>query len=77
MEKINVHAAKTQLSKLLDRAHRGEELVICKDGKPYAMLVPLRPDASLAERRKPGWLGKGTIGKAFDEPLPKGWTGEE
>ena len=73
MVKVNVHAAKTQLSKLLERAHRGEELVICKDGKPYARLVPLAPQ----EPRKGGWLGTGGIGKAFDLPLPKGWTGEE
>ncbi len=73
MVKINVHAAKTQLSKLLERAHRGEELVICKDGKPYARLVPLAKQ----EPRKGGWLGTGGIGPAFDEPLPKGWTGEE
>jgi prevent-host-death family protein len=73
MVKINVHAAKTQLSKLLERAHRGEELVICKDGEPYARLVPLAKQ----EPRKPGWLGKFVVGPEFDLPLPKGWTGEE
>jgi len=69
---INVHEAKTQLSKLLDRAHRGEEVVICKSGKPYARLVPLKP----LPERKGGWL-KGELGDAFFEPLSdddlEGW----
>ena len=66
MKVINVHEAKTQLSKLLDRAHRGEEVVISKGGKPYARLCPLEP---LAPRRG-GWLS-GKVGKAFFEPLPE------
>src|SRR5712691_11508930 len=41
MRKINVHEAKTQLSKLLDRAADGEEIVIAKAGKPMAKLGPL------------------------------------
>lgn len=40
--KANVHEAKTRLSELLERAHRGEEVVIAKAGKPYAKLVPIR-----------------------------------
>jgi prevent-host-death family protein len=62
---INVHEAKTQLSKLLVRAHRGQEIVICKGGKPYARLCPLEG----AKARKPGWLS-GKLGKRFFEPLP-------
>jgi prevent-host-death family protein len=38
---INIHAAKTQLSKLVERAHNGEEIILAKNGKPYARLVPL------------------------------------
>ena len=38
---VNVHEAKTQLSKLLERAHLGEVIVLAKAGKPYARLVPL------------------------------------
>ncbi len=38
---INVHEAKTHLSKLLDRAHGGEVIVLAKAGKPYARLMPL------------------------------------
>ena len=61
---INVHEAKTQLSKLLERAHAGEEIVIAKYGEPYARLVPLaKPKA-----RQPGLL-KGTVEDAAFGPL--------
>jgi prevent-host-death family protein len=64
--KVNVHEAKTQLSRLLERAHAGEEIVIAKNGEPYARLVPLeKPKA-----REPGLL-KGTVEDAFFEPLPE------
>ena len=43
-ELVNIHAAKTQLSKLVERAHRGEEIILAKHGKAYARLVPLEPD---------------------------------
>jgi prevent-host-death family protein len=43
-EIVNVHAAKTQLSKLLERAEAGEEVVIGRAGKPIAKLVPYVPD---------------------------------
>lgn len=62
--KVNVHEAKTQLSRLLDRAHAGEEIVIAKNGEPYARLVPLeKPKA-----REPGLL-KGKVEDAAHEPL--------
>jgi prevent-host-death family protein len=64
---VNVHEAKTQLSRLLERAHRGEVIVLAKAGKPYARLVPLEAAAP----RKPGALkGKFKLTKAFFEPLP-------
>jgi prevent-host-death family protein len=72
MAVINIHEAKTHLSKLLERAHSGEEVVISKGGVPWARLVPLEPPSL----RKGGWL-KGELGRAFWEPLPeeelKGW----
>jgi prevent-host-death family protein len=46
----NIHEAKTHFSKLLERAHRGEEVIIAKAGKPYARLVPVTP----AGNRRPG-----------------------
>jgi prevent-host-death family protein len=66
MVKVNVHEAKTQLSKLLDRAHAGEEIVIAKNGEPYARLVPLeKPKA-----RQSGLL-VGQVEDAFFDPLPE------
>lgn len=65
-EIINVHEAKTHLSRLLDRAHAGEEIVLAKAGKPYAKLIPLPRGA---QKRKPGRL-KGKLDPAFFDPLP-------
>lgn len=66
MEIINVHQAKTHLSRLLERAHAGEEIVLAKTGKPYARLVPLK---SRSGKRRPGRL-KGALDPAFFDPLP-------
>ena len=66
MNIVNVHEAKTQFSKLLDRAHTGEEIIIGKAGKPYAKLVPL---ASVKDRI-PG-IAKGEVTDSFFEPLPE------
>ncbi|MEM8931282.1 MAG: type II toxin-antitoxin system Phd/YefM family antitoxin [Acidobacteriota bacterium] len=65
MATINVHDAKTHFSKLLDRAHAGEEIILAKNGRPYARLCPLEPPA----RRRPGLL-VGTVGESFFDPLP-------
>ena len=62
---VNIHEAKTQLSRLLERAHAGEEVVIAKGGKPYARLGPLAP----LPPRVPGLL-KGTVEGTFFDPLP-------
>lgn len=64
---VNVHEAKTHLSRLLERAHAGEEIILAKAGKPYAKLVPL---TSEKPRRQPGRL-KGVVTDAFFEPLPE------
>jgi len=63
-EIINVHQAKTQLSRLLERVNAGEEIVIAKAGKPYARLVPL-------EGKKPRVPGivKGKLDDSFFDPL--------
>ena len=42
-EVVNIHAAKTHLSKLLERVERGETIVIARAGKPVAELVPVKP----------------------------------
>ncbi len=66
MDIVNVHEAKTHFSKLLARAHNGEEIIIGKAGKPYAKLIPLSP----TKERVPG-IAKGAVTDAFFEPLPE------
>lgn len=66
--KVNVHEAKTHLSRLLDRASQGEDVIIAKAGRPIARLVAIdeRP-----KRRQPGSArGRLIIGEDFDAPLP-------
>lgn len=64
----NLYEAKTNLSKLVDRAAAGEEIVIAKNGVPKARLVGLpRQDP---KKRFGGWEGKVWIAKDFDAPLP-------
>jgi prevent-host-death family protein len=62
---VNVHDAKTHFSRLLERAHVGEEIIVAKAGVPWARLLPLEP----AAERVPGRY-RGTIDPAFFEPLP-------
>lgn len=66
MRQVNVHEAKTHLSRLLGEVEDGEEVVIARAGRPVARLVP---ESALRRPRKPGW-GKGKIRAAadFDEP---------
>lgn len=63
---VNVHEAKTHLSRLLEQAHAGQEIILAKAGKPYARLMPLAPETT---KRQPGRLA-GRIGSDFFEPLP-------
>jgi len=65
-ESVNIYEAKTHLSRLLDRAAAGEEIIIARAGRPIARLVSLaEPSAS---RRVPGgWRGKVSITGDFDE----------
>jgi prevent-host-death family protein len=64
---VNLYEAKTSLSKLVERAAAGEEIIIAKAGKPRARLVPL---ADRALRKPGGWEGKVWVADDFDEPLP-------
>lgn len=65
---LNLYEAKTQLSGLVDRAAAGAEIIIAKNGKPMAKLVPIKE----AVKRKPGRLkGKIWISKDFDAPMPE------
>ena len=66
---VNVHEAKTHLSRLLARVARGEEVVINRAGKPVARLVPVaRPQGP---RVLGGDEGKVFIADDFDAPLPE------
>jgi prevent-host-death family protein len=68
---VNVHEAKTHLSKLLERVHAGEEIIVAKAGRPYAKLVPFTPPGPKKKRREPGGLEQyGPIPDSFFEPLP-------
>ena len=66
---VNVHEAKTHLSRLLEEVRQGEEVVIAKAGKPVARLVAVNASP---KRRRPG-SARGQIWMAedFDAPLPE------
>ena len=75
---VNLYQAKTQLSRLVDEAAAGVEVVIAKSGVPLARLVPFRPER---RPRTPGlFKGRVRIGRDFDAPLPAAalapWLGE-
>ncbi len=67
MLKINIHQAKTQLSRYVEEAARGKEIIIAKAGKPVARIVPL---VAVKAPRKLGLLDKkARIPDDFNEPL--------
>lgn len=66
-ETVNIHQAKTHFSKLVERAHAGEEIIVAKSGVPYARLVPL--DAPARSRRRLGLLGRPLSAEAARESL--------
>ena len=66
---VNIYAAKTQLSPLVDRAGAGEEVIITRHGRPVARLVPA---SDKSKPRKLGILaGKIRVASDFDAPLPE------
>jgi antitoxin (DNA-binding transcriptional repressor) of toxin-antitoxin stability system len=68
METITIHKAKTELSRLIERACRGEEIVIARGKKPVVRLVAIGDKTG---QRKPGALrGKLKVGPEFFDPLP-------
>lgn len=68
MSIVNVHQAKTQLSRLLAQVEAGEEVVIARRGQPVARLVSCKPRG----KRQFGALkGKIALTDAFFEPLPE------
>jgi prevent-host-death family protein len=68
MAMVNIHEAKTQLSRLLERVLGGEQIVIAKAGVPLARILPIEPST---ESRKPGAdRGRLVMSDDFDAPLP-------
>ena len=63
---VNIYDAKAQLSRLIDRAAAGEDIVIARAGKPIVRLVPVED----ALPRQPGLLKGVTIPDSFWDPLP-------
>lgn len=75
MTVVTIHAAKTNLSRLIEQAHAGEEIIIARGTEPVARLVPME---SRTPRREPGTLkGLVRIPPSFFDPLPEdeldGW----
>ena len=67
MPKVNIHEAKTHLSRYVEEAAQGKEIIIAKAGKPVARIVPL---AAVKVARKLGLLdGKARIPDDFNAPL--------
>lgn len=68
MKRVTIHQAKTNLSRLIEDASKGEEIVIARGREPVARLVPLSDQKG---RRRPGSLkGKLRVGPEFFDPLP-------
>ena len=68
MRPVKMHEAKTQLSKLIRRARRGEEVIIARGATPVVRLVPV---GAVEGRRRPGVLrGKLRVGREFFASLP-------
>lgn len=69
-QNVNIHEAKTSLSKLLVRVALGDEIIISKSGKPMARLIPYTKPKS-KKRNLGNAKGLFKLDKSFFEPLPK------
>jgi prevent-host-death family protein len=67
MTTVTVHAAKTHLSKLIERAERGEDVVIARRHTPVVRLVPI---AGSGKRQFGSWRGRARVTADFFKPLP-------
>ena len=68
MPVVNVHEAKTQLSRLLAQAEAGEEVIIARNGQPVARLVRCQPRG---KRKFGAWRGRLVVDDSFFDPLPE------
>lgn len=69
MTQVNIHEAKTQLSKLIEKAEKGEEIIIARAGKPIVRLSLVNEKKQ--DRRFGALKGRSTIDKRFFDPLPE------
>ena len=70
----SIHAAKTHLSRLVEQAERGDEVIIARGATPVARLTRLRPVRS--GRRFGAMRGRARVTRAFFDPLPPEETGQ-
>jgi len=75
MTTVNMHQAKSQLSKLVKRASKGEEIVIACNGTPAARLVALEPKRRKARPLGGEYAGKIWMSDDFNDPMPDEFTG--
>ena len=66
---VNMHEAKTHLSRLVERVEAGEEIVIGRSGKPVAKLVPYQEERAV-RRGLGAWKGRVSISDDFEDDLP-------
>ena len=71
MQTVNIHAAKTHLSQLLDSVANGQEVLIARAGKPIARLVPLEGKPAIKKRQLGRLAGVISVPDDFDAPLPE------
>lgn len=69
MIQFNIHEAKTQLSRIIEQACQGEDIVIARAGKPVVRIVPIAPRPSC--RQFGALRGKAQVDQRFFEPLPE------
>jgi prevent-host-death family protein len=69
MSQVNIHDAKTHLSRLIERAANGEEVIIARAGRPVARLIAITP----AEQGRcfGAMKGRARVDEAFFDPLPE------
>lgn len=69
MRQVNIHDAKTRLSKLIEQVSQGEEVIIAKAGIPVARLTAMTP--AVRGRRFGAMQGQARVDARFFEPLPE------
>lgn len=71
MTVVNMHEAKSQLSKLVAQAEAGEEIIIARDGRPAVRLTPVLAEPTPAARALGAWRGQVWMSDDFDDPMPE------